>query len=493
MRRLLTATLVVLALGIGLLLWKKLASPRPNIILVVVDTMREDLGGANPPFFNSLKKRGIYFKNTYTTIPITLPAHLSMFTGRYPFQIGVINNGQKYREDYELLAERLKKRGYHTYAVVSLGTLQGFLGPGRGFDLYVDKFPKTRWYKTAEEVNQEVEKILPSIKPPFFLWIHYSDPHEPYAPPWLPNNGEVWVNGEKIGEVCFYKKELFYIKGKPGDEVEVTVKLKGKTLGTVAYAVEVPSLKEKVVLLNGRGEGTGEAKLRLKIGKKGFVSIRPTVFLSTLWARFFYKKEVLYWDSQFSRLYGEMQRKGLLNNTYLFILADHGEGLGEWRNHKGHIHFLNGVYTRIPLLVVSPRGETGLREEYRQITDIFPTLLHLASLRVPAGVSGLDLLRDRRGHGRIFLETYAPESYFDRFSIIEGGFQLIHTPAKKRFFFFNQAQDPRTVKPIPFNQRTASLIKTLKKFEEKAYSAIKVRPKKERKALKVLRSLGYVK
>ncbi len=493
MRKLLTTALILLALGLGFFLWKKLTPPRPNIILVVVDTMREDLGGANPPFFNSLKKKGIYFKNTYTTIPITLPAHLSMFTGKYPFQIGVINNGQKYKEDYQLLAERLKKKGYHTYAVVSLGTLQGFLGPSRGFDLYMDKFPKTRWYKTAEEVNQEVEKILPRLKPPFFLWIHYSDPHEPYAPPWLPPNGEVWVNGKKAGEVCFYKKEFFHVKGTPGEEVEVTVKLKGKPLKGVAYSVEIPSKREKIVLITGKGKGTGKAKIKLRIGEKGFVSIRPSVFLSTPWARFFYKREVLYWDSQFRKLYEKMAKSGLLKNTYLFILADHGEGLGEWKDHKGHIHFLNGVYTRIPLLILSPHGEKGLREEYRQITDIFPTLLHLASLRVPPQISGLDLLKDRQGHRQIFLETYAPESFFDRFSIIEGGFQLIHTPAKKKYFFFDAAQDPRTVNPIPFNSSVPSMMKALKSFEERAYSSIKVRPKRERKVLKVLRSLGYVK
>ncbi len=493
MKKLTISLLVLLLLGTGIhFLKKKFFFPRPNIILVVVDTLREDLGGANPDFFNSLKEKGIYFKNAYTTIPITLPAHLSMFTGEYPFQVGVINNGQKYRGNRELLAERLKKKGYGTYAVVSLGTLQGFLGPARGFDLYLDKFPRSRWYKTAAEVNQEVEKILHRIKPPFFLWIHYSDPHEPYAPPWLPPNGEVVVNGEKAGDVCFYKKEFFFVKGNPGEEVEVEVILTGKPQRGIAYLVEIPTRREKIVLLNGRGQGRGRAKFKLKIGEKGYVAIRPSVFLSTPWARFFYKREVLYWDAKFKELFQKLSSAGLLKNTYVFVLADHGEGLGEWKDHKGHIHFLNGIYTRIPLLVIPPRGNKELRLEYRQIVDIFPTVLRLAGISVPGDTVGRDLLKGK-GHRRLFLETFAPESFFDRFSLIEGNFQLIHTPAKKKYLFFDLTRDPGSVKPIPFNSSVPSMMKALKNFEGEAYSRIKIRPKRERKVLKVLKSLGYVK
>ncbi len=480
--------LIVLALAsLGLIL--TLRKPRPNILLVVVDTMREDLGGAKAPFFNSLKKRGIYFENAFTTIPITLPAHLSMFTGRYPYENRVINNGQKYRDRYKLLAERLKQRGYHTYAVVSLGTLQGYLGPARGFDIYEDKFPKTRWYKTAEEVNGEVEKILPEVKSPFFLWIHYSDPHEPYAPPWLPPNGEVWVNGREAGDVNFLRKEYFFIKGKPGEEVEVEVRLKGQPLKRVIYSVEVPSLKEKIIMNTRKGQR--KIRFKLTLNKKGWAKIRPKVFLSVFWARFLYSREVDYWDGEFKKLYGELKSRGLLKNTYVFILADHGEGLGEWKGHKGHIHFLNGIYTRIPLLVLTPDGKKGLRKDYRQIVDLFPTVLHLAGLSVPKGIVGKDLLKTQ-GHRKIFLQTFAPESFFDRFSIVEGGFQLIHTPAKKKYFFFDLNKDRGSIRPIPFNSRTSSMMKELRVFEKTALSSIKKRPKKERKVLKVLRSLGYV-
>ncbi len=485
-RTILILIALLLMLGGTFLLLKK---PKPNILLVVVDTMREDLGGAKAPFFSSLKKRGIYFKNAFTTIPITLPAHLSMFTGRYPFQNRVINNGEKYREDYKLLAERLKKRGYNTYAVVSLGTLQGYLGPARGFDVYKDKFPKTRWYKTAQEVNQEVEELLPKIKSPFFLWIHYSDPHEPYAPPWLPPDGEVWVNGKKLGDVNFLRKEYFFIKGRPGQKVDVEVRLKGRPLRRVTYSVEIPSLNEKVVLMTKKGQR--KVNFKLTIGDKGWVRIRPTVFLSIFWARFLYSREVDYWDQEFKKLYGELERRGLLKNTYVFILADHGEGLGEWKGHKGHIHFLNGIYTRIPLLILTPDGKKGLRDEYRQIVDIFPTILRLTGSPVPKGIVGRDLIKGE-GHQRLFLETYAPESFFDRFSIVENQFQLIHTPAKKKYFFFDLKKDRGSIKPIPFNEYTPIMMKRLRKFEKQALSHIKKRPKKERRMFKVLKSLGYV-
>ncbi len=477
--------LAVLAGGGYFLFLKK---SRPNIIIVVVDTLREDLGGANAPFFNSLKKRGIYFKNTFTTIPITLPAHLSLFTSKYPWELGVLNNNMEFKGGTETLAQVLKRKGYLTMGIVSLGTVQASTGINRGFDFYNDKFPPTRWWRTAGEINEALLPMLKNLKSPFFLWIHYSDPHEPYAPPWVEPDGEVFVNGKKVGDVCFLKKELFFIHGEPGEVVKVTVKLTSALENKAFYGVDAGDTRYP---LNNKRKR--EITFTLKLDDKGIGEIRPRVFLKPAAAHWLYKKEVEYWDSQFKIMYNELEKRGLLENTYMIILADHGEGLGEWKAHKGHIHFLNALYTRIPLLLLSPGKKAGERSELRSIMDVFPTVLKLTHISSPHQVRGIDLL-NQKGHPRLFLQTFKPEAFFDRFSVIENAFQLIHTPEKNQFLFFNLSSDRAAIHPVNFNQFTAKMMKVLKQYEDEIKPFIGKREGKRNAAqLKMLKSLGYVK
>lgn len=479
---------IILAILAGAGLFLLLKRPRPNIIIVVVDTLREDLGGANPPFFNSLKRKGIYFKNAFTTIPITLPAHSSLFTSRYPWELGVLNNNMEFKDKTETLAQILKREGYTTMGIVSLGTVQASTGINRGFEYYNDKFPPTRWWRTAGEINEALLPMLNKLKPPFFLWIHYSDPHEPYAPPWVEPDGEVYVNGKKAGDVCFLKKELFFIHGKAGEKVKVTVKLLKPLKNKAFYGVDAGG--KRYPLNNPKKR---EVSFTIKLDDKGVGEIQPRAFLKVAAAHWLYKKEVEYWDSQFKIMYGELKKRGLLKNTYMIILADHGEGLGEWKAHKGHIHFLNALYTRIPLLLLTPNKKTGVRTEFRSIMDVFPTVLKFTRISSPHPVRGISLL-DNRGHSRLFLQTFKPEAFFDRYSIIKDNFQLIHTPEKNQFLFFDLASDRPAIHPITFNQHTANMMKLLKQYEEEVKPFIGKREGKMSPArLKMLKSLGYVK
>jgi len=236
-----------------------------------------------------------------------------------------------------------------------------------------------------------------------------------------------------------------------------------------------------------------EVSFAIKLDDKGVGEIQPRVFLKVAAAHWLYKKEVEYWDSQFKTMYGELKKRGLLKNTYMIILADHGEGLGEWKAHKGHIHFLNALYTRIPLLLLTPNKKTGVRTELRSIMDVFPTVLKFTRISSPHAVRGISLL-DKRGHSRLFLQTFKPEAFFDRYSIIKDNFQLIHTPEKNQFLFFDLASDRPAIHPITFNQHTANMMKLLKQYEEEVKPFIGKREGKMSPArLKMLKSLGYVK
>jgi hypothetical protein len=184
-------------------------SPPRNFILVTLDTQRADYlncyrpGSAATPRLDALARRGLRFETCLSLIPITLPSHASVFFSEQPFHIKNYNNGQAIRplKNRPTLATLFQKNEFHTAAFVSLGVLKSIFGLAEGFDIYRDEFPSDRWYLHAEEVNREV---LPWLEKnsgrPFFLWVHYSDPHEPYITPHAPPDLKVTFNGQLMGD-----------------------------------------------------------------------------------------------------------------------------------------------------------------------------------------------------------------------------------------------------------------------------------------------------
>lgn len=471
--------MLVLFVLLSLLLLIKKRGNQPNFLVVVIDTLREDLAGAKPPFFEALKKKGLYFENCFTTTPITLPAHLSLFTSKLPHQTEVLTNGVVYKKGCkDFLTHRLKKRGYYNFAVISLGTLSSYYGLGRCFDFYEDSFPPTRWYRRADEVNRVVLENIEQIKKPYFFFLHYSEPHEPYVPPYLVDDAEIYLDGEKLGTINFLKMEKHRFQLDRARKVRLTVRLK-KRPGVRRYFI---------IIEKKRYEITGEEITLNLFGKE--IAFKTEVRLTSQLAKQYYREEILFWDEEFKKLYQELERRGLLENTYIFILSDHGEGLGEWRNHQGHIHFLNGLYTRIPLLILGPGIKPGKERRLCSIVDLYPTILKLAGIKPERNIEGTDLFSDP-GHSYLFLQTHRPESYFDRFSVVKLPYQLIHTPRKRLFYLFNVDQDRFSLHPIENKEEMGKLLPLLINFEKKASRSKKER-KIDRKTEEILKSLGYV-
>jgi arylsulfatase A-like enzyme/predicted Zn-dependent protease len=171
-----------------------------SVVVVTLDTTRADrigaYGGASvpTPHIDAIAEEGVLFESAYAQAPLTLPSHSSMFTGKYPASHGVRHNGVfRLRAEETTLAERLKDAGFATAAVVGAFVLNAGYGTEQGFDVYSD-IPRDRYsggrdqlyeaQRPAEEVNREVFRWLEE-KPEgrFFLWVHYYDPHAPYAPP----------------------------------------------------------------------------------------------------------------------------------------------------------------------------------------------------------------------------------------------------------------------------------------------------------------------
>ncbi len=190
------------------LLWVVLAAlltpgcsrSRPNIVLIVVDTLRRDhlpfYGYDKPtaPFLASLADRGSVFENAYSTSAWTAPATASLFTGLYARQHGVVTGRfavKKLRKEgvamrlnripgpAQTIPELLKAAGYSTFAVVQNSNIRPELGFDAGFDLFLPLNPA----KEADVITAKLREIQGRIAKarPYFLYLHYMDPHEPYA------------------------------------------------------------------------------------------------------------------------------------------------------------------------------------------------------------------------------------------------------------------------------------------------------------------------
>lgn len=165
------------------------SASHPSILLVTLDTTRADsIGpeavGVATPAFSALAERGRRFRRAYTAVPETLPSHTSLMTGLYPAGHGVHENGRSLAAGQAVLAEQLQKAGYRTEAFVSAFVLARRFGLARGFDLYDDEIPAAGSERNAAQTTaRAIASFRSPARQPLFLWVHYFDPHAPYAPP----------------------------------------------------------------------------------------------------------------------------------------------------------------------------------------------------------------------------------------------------------------------------------------------------------------------
>lgn len=162
---------------------------RPALLLVTLDTTRADAvapeaGADVTPGFGALAARGLRFSQAYTTAPTTLPSHASMLTGLYPKDHGVHENGRRLADRIPVVTERLRQLGYSTAAFVSGFPLERQFGLARGFESYDDEFGLGKVERSSRETTDRALAWLATVDSrPRFLWVHFYDPHEPYAPP----------------------------------------------------------------------------------------------------------------------------------------------------------------------------------------------------------------------------------------------------------------------------------------------------------------------
>ena len=496
-----------------------------NIVFIVVDTLRADHlssygGPVDTPNIDRLANSGARFERAYSHIPITVPSHSSMFTSLLPTEHGTLNNGNILSEAHVTLAELFRDSFRKTAGFVSLGVLKYEFGVAQGFNHYEDTF-QGDWWKTAEEMNQ---KIVPWITnnqmEPYFLFAHYSDPHEPYASPLREHLtvsvsranesiADIVVNGTSNlinVEIPMGTSTLRVIPGDSGTRKDILLNVttweEGATVNcshgcqqispngpSVDYDTQLPA----TLVINNSGDHIDS----------GQIWIQAYEDLPVEQARERYREEVEYVDAAIGTLLDAINRSGKQDNTIILFTSDHGEGLGD---HEiiGHVTELYEEALRVPLIISWPgqlKKSIVIDEPVSHI-DLLPTLVELLNIEDPQRRSGQSLAAlltnsaQTRENAGIIAETFRPEAARDRRTLIKDGFKLIVTPRDSRTELYNLHNDQLELTNIASenSETTSRLDKLLAQRMSRAESIATATEEQvlTYEEIERLRSLGYV-
>ena len=374
---------------------------RPNIVLIMTDQQqarlcaREGYPLDTTPFLDSLARGGVWFDRAYTANPTCAPARVSMFTGRFPSATRVRSNHNIadacYAED---LCDVLQREGYTT---ALCGKNHSHRGRGNGFD-HVSPYGHAggsgesrtdqekacdQWLKELQHqvslkptpfplecqppyrvVNDAIDWVDEAAGRPFFLWMSFAEPHNPYQVP----------------EPYF---SMF-----PPDSIPPPLNA-AEAVGRRSYA-----WRKNYELWQSRFP---DFDAQMAKGPSNYLGMLRLI------------------DDQVRRFVGHLDSTGIRENTMLVFVSDHGDFCGEYGlMRKGPE--MPEMLMRIPLLFNGPGVASApeARPEHVSIVDIMPTLCELAGAELPAGVQGRSLLPVLRGEevpATEFASVYAEQGY----------------------------------------------------------------------------------
>ncbi|KAA3606466.1 MAG: hypothetical protein DWQ01_17550 [Planctomycetota bacterium] len=321
----------------------------PNVLLICIDTLRADAvdGGPNAaptPHLDALKASGLVADQAWACSNQTVPGHVGVLTGLAASRHGVRSNLEVFPDRVESLAERFQRAGWQTAGVITNALLRPEAGWKRGFDQYLDHSDQVHDSKglvaggrpAAEVVNQAAHQLLQEFATkdqPWFLFLHYLDPHVPYGAP-APFAGS--QGGDPQALASRYRRHLLADPIAPISQTLVRL-----------VAADLP-------------RGRGEARQAVRN-------------LHNL-----YLEEVAYLDDKIGELLSWVQQGD--RPPVILFTADHGEQFGE---HQRMLH-ATSLYEpaiRIPMILHVPGGPQGFRLSAPVFQrDVAPTLLALAGL-----------------------------------------------------------------------------------------------------------------
>jgi len=359
----LPALLVVLALALAGTGCGR-GAPERGVVLVTVDTLRADhlsgygFGLRTSPAVDALAESGVLFERAIAASASTAPSHASILTGRYVRGHSVgYSNGQTRLHGVTTLAERFHDAGWDTAAFVGNIVLQRRIGLDRGFDVYDDQLPHpegARDWVFERRAQATTERALAWLgergSAPFFLWVHYQDPHGPYDAP------EPWG-------------------------------------GRFHGALEPPMAERTLPALEDESGLGGIPAYQLLPGL-----VRPSAYRAR------YAEEIRFADHWIGNLLDGVAAAA--PDAVVLLTSDHGESFGEHGRYFVHGYTTTPENAHVPFVLRAPglpRGER--RSEVVHHVDVAPTLLELAGLAAPDDAPGVALGPVLRG------ERDLPERY----------------------------------------------------------------------------------
>jgi arylsulfatase A-like enzyme len=316
-----------------------------NVLLITLDTTRADHLSAygyfrrTSPTLDRLARRSLTFDAAWAPMATTLPSHVSLMSGVWPLEHGVLGNiehgGRRMRPSAAIVpvAELFDAAGWATGGFVSAPPLHQGTGIERGFDTF-DQGEKL--HRSARGTTDAATAWLRRhVREPFFLWVHYYDPHGPFTPP-----------------------DSYRYRASP----VLDRWLRERRIPPIAFRAGGAEL-DPVAAHNG------------------------------------YDGEIRYMDAQIHRLLDLLERRGAADRTVIVVVGDHGEGLGQHQV-GGHGHVWR-EQLQVPLIVRIPWLAPRRIAAPASMVDVVPTVL--GAMDVPgaeawqARTSGRDLLREASG------------------------------------------------------------------------------------------------
>jgi arylsulfatase A-like enzyme/tetratricopeptide (TPR) repeat protein len=220
-------------------------SPGAPVIIISIDTLRADhlpaygYTDVQTPAIDAFRRDSILFTNAYTHVPLTLPAHTSLLTGKLPPTHNVRNNvGYRVGEGIPTIPTMLKPAGYESGGAISAYVLRSSTGIGATFDFYDDGIVSRpdvalgSLQRAGGDTAAVARQWISARKEkPFFFMLHLFEPHSPYAPPEpfrsrykLPYDGEIAAVDQIVGEFLdalkndgVYEKALIIVLSDHGE------------------------------------------------------------------------------------------------------------------------------------------------------------------------------------------------------------------------------------------------------------------------------------
>jgi arylsulfatase A-like enzyme len=378
---------------------------RPNVLIITICSVRQDhmscygYARETTPYLNRLAREAIVFDNAFTQWPKTSPALAAIMTAKYGHSNGVLRivPGSYLDDEHVTLAEVLKAAGYQTAAFLQSAATHREMNIAQGFDVVEEPWRGQRRDVLPRATGQALSWLQKrDSHKPFFVWVHYNNAHTPY------------VGG-----------------GAPPDTFV------GDQYYDSSHKVRVfPSRRARLNLDIPRDHPSAMQILRPDVGgvhSGAFLRERPTEYGFYI-AR--YDAGILGTDMSIAALLEGVRQMGLLNDTLVVVVGDHGESLGDHNYYFGHGRFAYDANLKVPLMIRTPGGAVARRVNWPVATfGIAPTVLELIDLPAPEEWEAKSLWPVANGgRGAEFVFSEAGYQFDYLLAVRDNRWKVIHVP-----------------------------------------------------------------